>query len=217
MAGRTLLVTGFGPFPTMPRNPSAGAALRVAASPRWRLHGVEAQSTILTTSYAALATELDPALAESPDAVLMVGVAGRSKAVRVERRATDRRSLLFADVDGAMPHRNTGSGRLDARRAAIAPIKMLRILKRQALRARISHDAGRYLCNAAYFRALGTGLPVVFIHIPKPPSPTRRGRSPKRSRARWEERLADALAEVAKLCLRQGRAANPVPLTRRTV
>lgn len=100
MRRATILVTGFGPFPGMPRNPSASAATRCAASPRWRILGIDARSRILTTSYAALARELDPALAASPDAVLMIGVAGRAKRVRVERRATSRRSTLFADAAG---------------------------------------------------------------------------------------------------------------------
>ncbi|MDB5591431.1 MAG: peptidase pyroglutamyl peptidase, partial [Enterovirga sp.] len=96
-----LLVTGFGPFPTMPRNPSAALAAAVAGAAAWRRRGVAAECRILATTYAALGTELDPALATGPDAVLMIGVAGRSRRIRVERRATPRRSRLFPDASGA--------------------------------------------------------------------------------------------------------------------
>jgi pyroglutamyl-peptidase len=67
----------------------------------------------------------------------------------------------------------------------------------------LSRDAGRYLCNAAYYRALQAGTPVLFIHIPKSPDPWRPGR---RSRAGpWEERLAAALVDVAIGLLRDAR------------
>ena len=42
-------------------------------------------------------------------------------------------------------------------------------LKRAGLEVAASRDAGRYLCNAAYFRALAEGCPAVFLHIPMPP------------------------------------------------
>ncbi|NNM74899.1 peptidase C15 [Enterovirga aerilata] len=203
---RRLLVTGFGPFPSMPRNPSAAAARAVAGSPRWRLRGVAARPVILTTAYAALPRELDPALSERPDAVLMIGVAGRSKRVRVEWRATGRRSMLFPDVAGERAETPTASGRRTIRKSPLPPDKMLRVLRRHHLPSRLSRDAGRYLCNAAYYRALGTGLPVLFIHIPRTPDPDRpRRTSGPRQTARWPERLAVALAEIAMEMLREGR------------
>ena len=100
---KRLLVTGFGPFPSMPRNPSAALARTIAASPRWRIAGVDARALILTTAYATLPGELDPALADRPDAVLMIGVAGRSNRIRVEWRATNRRSTLFQTSRGREP------------------------------------------------------------------------------------------------------------------
>lgn len=198
-----LLVTGFGPFPGMPRNPSAALARRVAASPRWRVLGVEVECRILATAYSALATELDPALAEGPDAVLLIGVAGRSKRIRVERRATNRRSTLFPDVTGETAVA-LASGRTAERRSRIAPIKLLRLLCGHSLPAYISRDAGRYLCNAAYYRALALPRPVLFIHVPKPPRPAR-GRTGPRPRLSYDERLGVALTKVGMLLIHQAR------------
>jgi pyroglutamyl-peptidase len=198
-----LLITGFGPFPGMPRNPSAALARRVAASPRWRVLGIDVTCRILTTAYAALATELDPALAERPDAVLLIGVAGRSKRIRVEWRATSRRSTLFPDVAGETAG-SVASGRTVARRSPIAPIKPLRALRAQKLPSRISRDAGRYLCNASYHRALALPRPVLFIHIPKPPRPAR-GKAGPRQRLTYDERLGAALTEMGMLLIRQAR------------
>jgi pyroglutamyl-peptidase len=208
-----LLITGFGPFPGMPRNPSAALARRVAASPRWRVLGIEVTCRILTTSYAALATELDPALAESPDAVLLIGVAGRSKRIRVEWRATSRRSTLFPDVAGETAG-SVASGRTAARRSPIAPIKPLRALRAQKLPSRISRDAGRYLCNASYHRALALPRPVLFIHIPKPPLPAR-SRTGLRQRLTYDERLGRALTEMGMLLIRQARNGGRQALARK--
>jgi pyroglutamyl-peptidase len=198
-----LLITGFGPFPGMPRNPSAALARQVAASPRWRVLGVQVECRILTTAYTALATELDPALAEAPDAVLLIGVAGRSKRIRVERRATNRRSTLYPDVTGETAVA-LASGRTAERSSRIAPVKPLRALRAQKLPSRISRDAGRYLCNASYYRALALPRPVLFIHIPKPP-PSRCIRRGVRQRLTYQERLGAALTQIGILLIRQAR------------
>ena len=200
-----LLVTGFGPFPRVPRNPSGRAALAVAASPRWRLAGVAARGLVLTTAYAALAAELDPALATGADAVLLIGVAGRSRAIRVEWRATSRRSSLFADAAGRLgPGANeVGSA---VRRTRLPPVKPLRALRRQALPSRISRDAGRYLCNAAYFRALAEDRPVLFIHVPMPPASSARRTASRRHRLGYDDRLSAALVEIGRSLLIQARS-----------
>jgi pyroglutamyl-peptidase len=196
---KRLLVTGFGPFPRMPRNPSAALARQVAASPHWRLAGVEVTCRILTTAYATLPTELDPLLAEGPDAVLLIGVAGRETRIRVEARGTSRRSALFPDVAGERAGAASG---LHQRWTRLAPEKALRALRRQRLPSRVSRDAGRYLCNASYYRALALPCPVLFIHIPKPPRLARR-RTGARHRLGYDERLNAALVEIAALLLRQ--------------
>lgn len=194
-----LLVTGFGPFPSMARNPSAGAARAVAASPRWRVLGIEVRLQVLTTAYAAITTELEPALTERPAAVLMIGVAGRSRRIRVERRGTARRSTLFPDRAGEMAH--APMTRLPPRWTT-APAEAARLVfMRHGLPARLSRDAGRYLCNAAYFHALGPKAAVLFIHIPKPsetPRPGGRRMTLKSDGAR----LDAALVEVARLLMR---------------
>lgn len=194
-----LLVTGFGPFPSMPRNPSARAARAVAASPRWRVLGIEVRLRILTTAYAAIPAELEPALAEGPSAVLMIGVAGRSRRVRVERRATARRSTLFPDRAGETAGRP--AARSPPRWTAAATEAARLAFMRHGLPARLSRDAGRYLCNAAYFHALGSHAPVLFIHIPKP-SDTRRPGPRRIGRVSDAARLDAALVDVARLLAR---------------
>lgn len=202
-----LLVTGFGPFPTMPRNPSAALARGVAAAPRWRVLGVAAESRILTTAYTALRTELDPALARAPDAVLMIGVAGRSRRIRVERRATRRRSLLFPDVFGAAAERAEMRDEPRERRSSPAAARALLALRREHVPARISRDAGRYLCNAAYFRALAGPAPTLFIHVPKPAT-ARPGEARRRRLSRDASLRAALVAIATQLLVRARRVAD---------
>lgn len=213
-----LLVTGFGPFPRMPRNPSGALALAVAASPRLRLHGIEARGFVLTTAYSTLAAELDPLLAAEPEVALLIGVAGRSTKVRLETRATSRRSTLFPDVRGDRPERPETRG--DARREGVRRTRVdaavgLAALRRHGLPARASRDAGRYLCNAAYFRALARSGPTLFIHIPKSPASRPRGRGGA-GRGHpvgpgWSAALRDALVDMAIEMARQARRVALAP------
>lgn len=195
MAAPRLLVTGFGPFPGMPRNPSGGVVRQVAALPRWRIAGVDCRCLVLPTTYAALDAVLEPALAQGADAVLMIGVAGRSRRVRVESRALNRISTLFPDAAGCRPAEIAAPARPALRQARFSPVAAAAILRRQGVAAHVSRDAGRYLCNAAYYRALAGACPVLFIHIPKPPK-QRPGRRTRPDRLDWTGRLAFAFAAV---------------------
>jgi pyroglutamyl-peptidase len=175
-----LLITGFGPFPRVPRNLSERVARAVAANPRWRLLGWQIDLRILDTRYSALEEQLLPALHESePDAVLLLGVAPRRDAVTPERQARNRVSRLFPDAGGRVGDASLRLDRDDPRliRRTQAPIAaMVRAMRRRGLRAKVSRDAGRYLCNAAYYQALRALGPArsaqtVFIHIPFPRNP----------------------------------------------
>ena len=209
-----LLVTGFGPFPSMPRNPSAALARAVAASPRWHLHDVAARAVILTTAYAALRAELDPALAAGADAVLMIGVAGRARTIRVETRATGRRSTLFADVAGETADAEAARASPSARRTRVGTTEALRALRRRGVPARLSRDAGRYLCNAAYLRALARPAPTLFVHVPKPAGRARPARTKPHGVGPAGARLAAALVEIGLGMVRDARRVAGRPALR---
>jgi pyroglutamyl-peptidase len=201
MAGH-LLVVAFGPFPRVPRNPSAEVARRLGADRRLALRlGAPPRVLILPTAYASLDTVLAPALAQGPAAVLMIGVAGRARRPRVEARGTNRVSRLFPDASG----RTTGRLTLDPggpalrRAGALARLALVR-LRAAGLDAYLSTDAGRYLCNAAYYRGLAAPVPVLFLHIPPTDRPRPLGaRDARRARETQPSRLAEAFAAVATL------------------
>ncbi|MCA9488789.1 MAG: hypothetical protein KC621_02680 [Myxococcales bacterium] len=151
-----VLVTGFGPFPGVPDNPSG----RLARS----VDGARIGDAIVTGIELPVHWDRGPdgALhaARELDAALVVGLGvamGRAgvqverRAVRVEVGRPDARGEVAARLEGPQEVRAT----LDTTRLA------------SALGARVSDDAGRYVCNAWLYRVTsGLRVPVGFVHIP---------------------------------------------------
>jgi len=187
----TILLTGFGAFPGAPFNPTTALAQRLATGRRPAFAEVRRIAHVFRTSYAAVEHELPALLARTkPDVVLLFGVATRTNYLRIEMRARNARSPLFPDVDGIRPGSATMTAGAPAVHRSRAPHGMLLAAVRTTrVSVRLSHSAGRYLCNFAYWRALAAseGNParvVQFIHVPKVrrvpmrPAPARRRVTP---------------------------------------
>ena len=174
----TILVTGFGPFPGAPFNPTGLLAQRVTRARRPALADVKIVTHIFPTSYAAVDRELPALIAKhKPNALLMFGLAPRARGLRVETRARNAVALL-PDAGGASLGRcaiAVGSPTSMKLRTPVRPL--LAALRGLRPRATLSRDAGRYLCNYLCWRAAetastGTELRLAaFIHVP----PVRRG------------------------------------------
>ena len=163
-----VLVTGFGPFPGAPFNPSAALAKALARRRRPALAGIERAVHVFATTYASVDRDLPKLLKQKPDVVLMFGVAGRRRQLCIETRARNAVSLLFPDASGHRPRHGVIELRGPAALPGNAPFARLAGAAGPA--ARLSRDAGRYLCNYVYWRALeqvrGTRPLVQFVHIP---------------------------------------------------
>src|ERR687888_1669516 len=97
----TALLTGFGPFPGAPFNPTEGLVKRLGARRRPALAEVERITHVFRTSYAAVDEELPALIARHrPDVLLMFGLAARTPHVRSETRARNAVSALVPDVGG---------------------------------------------------------------------------------------------------------------------
>jgi pyroglutamyl-peptidase len=166
----TVLITGFGRFPGAPFNPSGPLALALAKRRRPAFADVRRVMHIFETSYAAVDRDLPKLMAQhKPDIVLMFGLAARTPFVRIETRARNAMSILFPDVSGYRPlDRAIAPGKPDTR--GTAPFaRLLRAARTTGTRSRLSRDAGRYLCNYVYWRALEasrSGTLAQFVHIP---------------------------------------------------
>jgi pyroglutamyl-peptidase len=166
-----VLITGFGRFPGAPFNPSGPLALSLFKRRRPAFADVQRAVHIFETSYAAVDRDLPKLIAKhKPDIVLMFGLAARTPYLRIETRARNTMSILFPDVTGHRPDARTiAPGKPDAR--GPAPFaRLLGAARVRGVRARLSRDAGRYLCNYVYWRGLEasrSGTPLVqFVHIP---------------------------------------------------
>jgi pyroglutamyl-peptidase len=182
-----VLITGFGPFPGAPFNPSAALAKALARRRRPAFARIERSTHVFATIYAAVDRDLPKLLAEqTPDLILMFGVAGRRRELCIETRARNAVSLLFPDADGHRPEHGVIALREPASRTGNAPfMRLAGATRATAAPACLSRDAGRYLCNYIYWRALeqarnGQTL-VQFVHIPPvnhKPRPRRTLRTP---------------------------------------
>lgn len=184
----TILLTGFGPFPGAPFNPTQALVTRLARERRPAHVDVTVVPHIFRTSYAAVDREL-PALIRKhePDAILMFGLAARTLHLRVETVA---RNAVARSADA---ERSAPKARLIAKgaryRTLATPARALLAAAREArVPAALSRDAGRYLCNYLCWRASegagGKNGPrlTIFIHVPLVRRSARPLRAAKRRR-----------------------------------
>lgn len=167
----SILVTGFGPFPGVERNPSQSAVERLAAA---LAAGPApcAWTAILPTGYEAAGAAVE-GLIETlrPRVLLLTGVARGERGFRVERRAANLDDSDTPDVAGEVRRGRTiapgGPARYDT-----GAQPLCEVLAAHRLPARESDDAGGYVCNHAYYvarhvaatRAASTRC--AFVHLP---------------------------------------------------
>lgn len=175
----TILLTGFGRFPSAPDNPSGQIALKLAATQRPAFAGTKRIAHVFATTYAAVDQQL-PALIHRhrPDAIVMFGLSARTKHVRIELQARNRLLTLFPDAAGFSPPAQTIRCKGPTFLRGRAPfVRLLAAARSSGMAATLSRNAGSYVCNYCYWRAVdGTQWPkvIVFVHVPK----TRRGARP---------------------------------------
>jgi pyroglutamyl-peptidase len=175
-----ILIAGFGPFPGAARNPSADLARELGRMRRPSLTDVTIHAVVLPTIYAAVERELSRRIAKiAPDAIILFGLAGRADRLRVETRAVNAASRIHPDATRLVPKAGTIRNGAPHELFVNAPVRRLLAAARSAgVPARLSRDAGRYVCNASLFLCLDTVRRrkrpplVTFIHIP-PPRPRR--------------------------------------------
>jgi len=166
----TILVTGFGPFPGAPVNPTGPL---VAGLAKVRLGRAKVVTHIFPTTYAAVDRDLPKLIARyRPEALLMFGLATKARALRIETHARNALSRL-ADAGGSVPRlRQIAPGRF-ARLALPSPYRgLLAAARATRVPVALSNDAGDYLCNylcwqaALAARKRGGPRLAAFIHVP---------------------------------------------------
>jgi pyroglutamyl-peptidase len=199
----TILLTGFGPFPGAPFNPTMPLIKRLARLRRPGLADVEIVPHVFATSYAAVERELPRLIARHrPDALLMFGLAPRARSLRIETRAHNALALL-PDVAGAKPRgRAIAAGEAPALTLPSPAPRLLAAARAARVPAALSRDAGHYLCNYLCWQAAQAARKgpriAAFVHVPNISRKPLRRRKKRRLRlddlARAGSRL---LAEIA--------------------
>ena len=184
-----LLLTGYGPFPGAPVNPTERIVRAIAGSRFGDRIGLDVVPHVFATTWAALEGIEALIDAVAPDVCLHLGLAGRARDIRVETAAKNFAAPYFADAEGRSPAVGAIDADGPARRPATLPVDAIRDrIAALGLPARLSTDAGRYLCNATLYRSAAhcteRGIPIGFLHLPntrdcRAPRPLRPDRVPR--------------------------------------
>ncbi len=219
----TVLLTGFGPFPGVPHNVSATLVEAVGDIVRRRFPSVRIETAALATEWQTAPAETAMLIAKlKPRIALHFGVSDIATGFVVETLARNEAGRV--DAAGLIPEipvidpfgPQAMSTNLPAARIAAR-------LRRLGLPARLSRDAGTYLCNAVFYRSmltqteLNAGGRSGFIHLPvhlseTSPSPGSPRPRPVANRRRTiDPRLSfeaarDGGLEIIAACLATGHA-----------
>jgi pyroglutamyl-peptidase len=150
-----ILITGFGPFPGAPFNPTQPLVARLLRLRRPAFGDVERTGHIFPVTYQAVDRELPELLGRHrPHALLMFGLASRTPFVRVETRARNAVTTLWPDADHARVRKGSIVGDAGAMMFGPHTARLLRAALATGVDVRASRDAGSYLCNYLSWRAI---------------------------------------------------------------
>lgn len=172
-----VLVTGFGPFPGAHENPTTALAGCIGDATDWFPAGIILHTAVIPTVWEKAGPRLADLLDEfDPDIALHFGVYGGAGTIRVERAARNHAST-HADAEGrraAGPVLVPGGPR--ALSATLPTRHIAARLRAAGHAAKVSSDAGKYLCNALFYMSLHDAIvkdserQTGFIHVPHPVS-----------------------------------------------
>ncbi|MFL6837176.1 MAG: pyroglutamyl-peptidase I [Bradyrhizobium sp.] len=168
-----ILITGFGPFPGAPYNPTLPLVARLLRLRRPAFSDVELSGHIFHVTYATVDRDLPRLIAaHRPQALMMFGLAERTRHVRIETRARNAVTTRFPDADRNRARKSSIVDGADDMMFGPHTAKLLRAAVSTGIDARASRDAGSYLCNYLSWRAIeatsGDNGPrlAAFVHIP---------------------------------------------------
>jgi len=212
----TILITGFGPFPGAPFNPTGPLVRELARRRTPALRHIRRVAHVFATSYQAVDRDLPALIArEQPDTLIMFGLAPRRRLISIETRARNALTCAVPDASGHLPAASVivpgGHAVLALRSPAQRLVTAVRAVR---ISAAISSDAGNYLCNYLCWRAAEAaerdGVPrvVAFVHVPPVPANVRVPSARRQPRTRSQPRITfDDLVRAGELIMRAAAAA----------
>ena len=204
----TLLITGFGPFPGMPENESARLVPKLAnlAARRFSAHRVI--SRVLPTEWERAPQKLAALYTrEKPKVVLHFGVSDRAHEFVIETVARNKQSLTPDALGAVPPSTRILNGGPKTVASTIPSDEIVKRLRALGVKAKLSDDAGAFLCNAVLYRSLlmaetlDAGVLAGFVHIPHViAAPQLKPRAAKADIFDWDIALTGGL-EIIRTCL----------------
>lgn len=173
----SILMTGFGPFPGVPRNASQQV---VEGFPdEWA--DQEVHRFVLPTIYDAAGTTIDRLLVEvRPDICLCLGVAG-DPFLRLETVARNHGTVPMPDESGIIRSGPIAPAGPDSYPCTLPFTTIHPVLKKRGMAVELSDDAGGYVCNHVFYTARhaierhGLAAACGFVHVPPVRSVDREG------------------------------------------
>ncbi len=203
-----ILLTGFGPFPSVPVNATTLLVPELAekVARRYRSHRVA--PAILPTEWAAgPETAVSLLASHAPVVALHFGVSSRARGFEIELLGRNFRSAS-SDASGQVPSDDCVIEGAPQHLATNLPAaRIVARLRRRRIPAYLSRDAGSYLCNALLYHSLATARhlrqPVCngFIHVPDALVPhVRRRPGAVRCPLDWSQAI-DGAMEIVATCI----------------
>ena len=164
----TLLVTGFGPFPGAPQNPTQ---ILINAIEKRAPNANPTKAKLVTAVLPTHWQKLPPALAalfvtHNPDSCLHLGYSAASPGFCLESTAYNQ-TCAQLDVDGQIGSCDPVIGDEPLQLKSNVPLKQLeQQLTDAGFNTTRSSDPGRYLCNMSYYLSLARSRLSLFVHIP---------------------------------------------------
>ena len=162
-------ITGFRAFPGVPDNPSQRLIEYLDSHPE--MLAVPHRQDLLDVAYAGVDAALESLLAEAPAALVLTGFSRRASGLTLERCVTSAFAVDRPDCDGSVPEPCPGNPLLRSN-AAVDFGALHSLLCHAGLPCSLSDDAGTYLCNFTYRRAMELielkrlSTRTIFVHIP---------------------------------------------------
>jgi len=165
-----VLLTGFGPFPGVPRNPSQLIVERLSREKRF--HNLELHSLVLPTTY-----DIAPRLLVNsirticPDVCISLGVGG-NMSLRLERNARNLGTAPAPDQSGVVRMGVIKADGLPAYSSTLPLATIHAALLKKGVPVEFSDNAGGYVCNHVFYSAmyfinsLKLQSRCGFIHVP---------------------------------------------------
>jgi len=172
----TVLVTGYEPFSTFDRNPSALVAQALDGT---TIDGATIVGRVMPVDLAAMPGVLRELLERhAPEVVFSLGLAAGITGINVERVAINLADLSGTpdNVGNAIADAPLVLGGPDALFATIPTRRIVERLREEGIQADLSYSAGTHLCNAALYHLLCSAhdhMPAYhagFLHLPLLPA-----------------------------------------------